>query len=183
MTLEAGSYPIGPETGQLLLRTGREGVAARAGHDLLITFESWTGQVVLRGVDPPAADVSVSVEIGSMKIIEGTGGVKPLSNRDRREITSTALRLLEAGKHPTATFTSTSVSGGSDGGAIEGMLTIRGKAVPVTIDVTGGDVWHGTTSVRHSAFGIKPHTAFFGALKVADELGIEVDVDLSASGS
>jgi polyisoprenoid-binding protein YceI len=178
VSLGAGTYAIGPQTGQLLLRTGREGMAARAGHDLVISFESWSGQVLLRSIDPVDAEVEVTVEIASIKILEGTGGVVPLTGRDRREITSTALRLLRADKHPRATFTSTSVSGATDGGSMQGTLTVGGQSTPVTIEVTGGGTWHGSTSVRQSAFGITPHKALLGALKVADEVRIDVDVDL-----
>jgi polyisoprenoid-binding protein YceI len=183
VNLGAGTYVIGPQTGQLLLHTSREGVAARVGHDLTITFESWSGRVAVRTVDPVEAEVEVTIEIGSMKILEGTGSVVPLTGRDRREITSTALRLLDAEKHPQARFTSTSVSGGADGGSIQGTLTIGGQAAPVTIDVTGNGTWRASTSVLQSAFGIKPYKAFFGALKLADEVGIEVAVDLRAPES
>jgi hypothetical protein len=33
--------------------------------------------------------------------------------------------------------------------------------------------------VVQSAFGIKPYTGFFGALKLRDEVGVEFEVDLS----
>ena len=36
MSLQAGTYRLGPEDGTLRVRTGRSGAAAKAGHDLLI---------------------------------------------------------------------------------------------------------------------------------------------------
>jgi hypothetical protein len=37
--------------------------------------------------------------------------------------------------------------------------------------------------VPQSAFGIKPYSGFFGALKLRDEVTVEFDVDLSKAQS
>lgn len=178
MTIPDGTFDIGPSTGDLLVRTGRDGVAARVGHDLTITFEKWSGRLTLRGDDLHSATVTATFETGSIKVLAGTGGALPLTIIDRREIRKTALRLLEADRHPTATFTSTSITRSGDGGRIEGTLTLRGVSAPVTIDVSpNGAGWHGSASIRQTSFGIKPYRAFLGALRLADEVGIEVDVD------
>ena len=43
----------------------------------------------------------------------------------------------------------------------------------------GSGRYRGTATVVQSAFGIKPYTGFFGALKLRDEVGVEFEVDLS----
>ena len=40
-----GRLRIGPGCGHLTIRTGREGVAARAGHDLTIDATGWSGEL------------------------------------------------------------------------------------------------------------------------------------------
>ena len=45
----AGNFRLGPDNGRVVLKTGRQGIAARAGHDLTIEVTRWSAQVdVLR---------------------------------------------------------------------------------------------------------------------------------------
>ena len=39
----------------------------------------------------------------------------------------------------------------------------------------------GTAVVKQTAFGMKPYTALFGALKVADDVRVEIDAALPQS--
>ena len=41
MSLQTGTYRLGPDDGTLSVRTGRTGAAAKAGHDLLIHVTAW----------------------------------------------------------------------------------------------------------------------------------------------
>jgi hypothetical protein len=43
--------------------------------------------------------------------------------------------------------------------------------------------YRGTATVAQSAFGIKPYTGLFGALKLRDEVVVEFEVDLSQAAS
>jgi glycine cleavage system protein P-like pyridoxal-binding family len=40
------------------------------------------------------------------------------------------------------------------------------------------DRYRATTAVAQSAHGIKPYSAFLGALKVRDDVEVEIEVDL-----
>jgi polyisoprenoid-binding protein YceI len=181
MPFEPGAYQIGPDTGALQVRTAREGVAARVGHDLLIAFSRWSGTVTVDGDDPATARVEIDIEMDSFEIVEGTRGVVPLTDSDRKDITATARRLLSVDGYPHARFASTRItsSGGHD--TLEGTLTLRGVSVQVLLDVaeTGPSAWRATTTVLQTAFGIKPYRAFFGALRLADPVAVEVAVDLA----
>jgi hypothetical protein len=42
--------------------------------------------------------------------------------------------------------------------------------------------YRGTGTLVQSAYGIKPYTGFFGALKVRDAVNIEVDAVIAGSG-
>jgi polyisoprenoid-binding protein YceI len=181
--MTAQRHTVGPDRGRLVLHTKRQGLAATAGHDLTIDVTRWSGEIEV-GDDPAASTVSVTVETGSLEVREGTGGVKPLTERDKREIAATMRRLLDSDRQPQAMFRSTRVVAGEGGGTIEGDLTLRGSTRPLTIEVTdsGGGHYHGTTSVLQTEFGIKPYVAFLGALKVADQVAVEVELDLSGDG-
>jgi polyisoprenoid-binding protein YceI len=170
---------MGPDNARLIVYTGREGVASRAGHDLKITFGSWSGQVDTAGDDLTQATVRAVVQLASIEILEGTGGVAPLTGRDRREITKTALRLLGAEAHPEVVFESTGVAADArqSSGTLDGTLTVAGVTAPVSLRVTSTDGgWHATTTLLQRSFGIEPYRAFFGALRLADDVRVEVDV-------
>ena len=69
----------------------------------------------------------------------------------------------------------------SDGGlAVTGDLSMGGKSKPVDFVVTGdGGQVNGSAKVKQSDWGIKPYSALFGALKVNDEVTVEVEGSLS----
>jgi polyisoprenoid-binding protein YceI len=175
------THDIGPQNGSLHVRTTRQGVASKVGHDLLIAFDRWSGKVDGED-DPTVASVEVDVDLRSMKIVEGTGGVAALSDGDRKDITATALRLLDVEHEPTARFVSTAIPASGDSATIEGTLALNGKSNPVTLDVTtvGPKAYRATGTVVQSQFGIKPYKAFFGALRLADQVTVEASVDLGA---
>lgn len=173
---------IGPDHGRLLLHTGRKGLAAQAGHDLTIEVTRWSGELVL-AEDVTQSSMTVTAELGSLRVLEGTGGAMPLSDRDKREIASTARKLLDTDRQPAARFTSASVTGDDQGGVVEGTLTILGQDHPFTLKVShpGEKRFTATGTVIQSEYGIKPYTAMFGALRLADPVGIEAEVDLSGN--
>jgi hypothetical protein len=43
--------------------------------------------------------------------------------------------------------------------------------------------YRGTATVVQSTFGLKPYVGFFGALKLKDEVGVEVEVTLPSPES
>jgi polyisoprenoid-binding protein YceI len=181
-----GNFKLGPGSGRVLLKTGRVGVAARAGHDLTIEVTNWSAVVEVPAEDAggvTAATVSADLDLSSLMVREGTGGVKPLTDSDRADIKKTMSGILGNG---TATFTSSRIIRiGATGGAIEGSLTLNGKSQPTRLQVsepTPGR-YRGTGTILQSAFGIKPYTGLFGALKLKDEVGVEFEVDLARAES
>lgn len=176
-----GSFRVGPQLGRLTLRTHRAGLAAQAGHDLTIELTRWEGDVVV-GEDPATSSIDVTADTGSIRVVAGTGGVKPLSDRDKQEIARTARQVLDSDRAPEARFVSSGVSvDGSGGAVVDGTLTLLGTPHPFRLDVTdlGAGRYRGTGTVVQSEYGIKPYTAFFGALKVADRVEVEAELDLS----
>lgn len=184
MSTSGKKHRIGPEWGRLVLRTSRAGIAAGAGHDLTIVVDRWSGVAAL-AEQPLASSIEVTVQVATLRVLEGTGGVKPLSDRDKREIAQTARRLLDTDRHPEARFVSTKVQESSGGGVIQGALTLRGRERPLELTVTalGDGHYRAVASVRQSDYGIKPYTAFLGTLKLADEVQVEAEVELSEQGT
>jgi polyisoprenoid-binding protein YceI len=182
MVVPPGSYHLGPEIGRILLRTGRDGLVAQAGHDLTIALTSWSGELTVGDQGVPTG-LEVRVRIDSLSVLEGTGGIRPLSDRDRRDIAVTARRLLGSDRHPEAVYTATDFKPADGGGVIEGMFTLAGSSQQLRLDVseTGRDRYRATTTVVQSAHAIRPYTAFLGTLKVRDAVDVEVEVDLSAA--
>ncbi len=181
MAVLAGRHQLGPDRGRIILRTFRDGLAAQAGHDLTIEATRWSA-VLGVNEDLSPADLDVRIDMGALVVRDGTGGVKPLSDRDRREIAVTARKVLASDRHPEAVFAAAGfepVAGG--GGEVSGTLTIRGQTRPLRIHVTptGADHYHAEAQVVQSDYGIKPYTAFLGALRVRDAVDIAVDLDLS----
>jgi len=191
-----GTFRLGPDTGRVVIKTSRAGLAARAGHDLTIEVTRWSAQVAVPAEGDgglAAATISAELDLGSLEVREGTGGAIPLTDRDRREIKNQMGKILGSG---TATFASSRIipsgsllaPGGTTppdppagGGAIEGTVTLNGQTQPARLQVTGSGSgrYRGSATLAQTGFGIKPYTGFFGALKLRDEVVVEFEVDLS----
>ena len=176
-----GSYTLGPESGQLLIKTGRTGLGARAGHDLTIEVTRWQAQATVDSAEVARSSVRVEADAGSFEVRSGTGGVKPLTDADRAEIKKTIRgKILRTGQYPTITFRSAQITGTPGSFSIDGDLTITGRTQPVTVHarVTDDHV-QGTAAIEQTRWGIRPYTAFLGALKLSDEVTVEFSIPTS----
>jgi hypothetical protein len=175
---------LGPEYGQLLIKTGRSGLGRRAGHDLTIEATRWSGILSLAGDARRVADatadgssVRVTVAVDGLIVLEGTGGVKPLTDQDRVKIVEDLCDVLEADRYPEITFVSTRVDGTATDATVEGELTVRGQSEPLQLRMRAQDGRVvGAATVKQTLWGIKPFSAFMGALKLADDVGVEFDL-------
>jgi len=134
-----------------------------------------------------AADLSpvsltVKVDIAVLIVRDGSGGLRPLTDKDKREIAVTARKVLSADRHPELTFAATDFDASPDGtgGTITGTLTLAGQSRPQQLQVTqvAPERYLATTTVRQTDFGIKPYSGFLGALKVSDPVDVEVELNL-----
>jgi polyisoprenoid-binding protein YceI len=182
MAANEGRHRLGPSGGRLTLRTYRSGLAAQAGHDLTIEITQWSGE--LDGDDGAPDRLEARINLDSLVIREGAGGLKPLTDRDRREIALTARKQLQADRYPEATFTAAQFApDDTGGGTIDGTLVLHGQSRPLTLTVSkaGEGRYRATATVVQSEFGIKPYSGMFGALKLRDAVDVEVDIGLSAA--
>lgn len=180
MSMTDGTHTLGPDTGRILVKTGRTGLGSKAGHDLTLEARRWSGTATVDTAEPANSSVAVDADVDSLEVLEGTGGVKPLTDSDRADISKTLRQeVLRSDRHPTIAFRSGRVGGNPESFTIEGELTVAGVTQPATLtgSIAGGRA-RGSTTVTQSRWGIKPYTAFFGALKLADDVTVEFDVSI-----
>lgn len=120
------------------------------------TFKDFEGTFSFDAANPEASKVNVTLKTASVD-----------TNHAERDKHLRSGDFLNVDKHPTATFTSTSVkSTGEDTADITGNLTLNGVTKPVVIAAKflgeGKDPWggyragfEGTTTIKMKDFGIK----------------------------
>jgi len=177
MSLTPGTHEVGPANGTLRVNTYREGMAQKVGHDLVINVEKWDGTVEV-GDDGKLTTVGLDADPKSLKVHEGKGGAKPLSDKDRGDIHK-GIDGKVLGGQP-ITFRSTAVEHSGSGLSVSGELTMAGTTKPASFQLELADDGrvNATLPVTQSEWGIKPYKALMGALKVRDEIEVVLDVPL-----
>ena len=171
MAIDPGTYTLGPANGELLVRTGRTGAAAKAGHDLTIEVSSWHATLEV-GREAEQSSLTLEADGGSLVVREGKGGISALGDDDKQGIRDTIDQ--EVLKRTRVSFHSTAVQSAAGGLAIQGELELMGRRAPLQFDLTDGDAGVITASavVKQSDWGMKPYSALFGTLKVADAVEV-----------
>jgi hypothetical protein len=168
---------FGPENGTLTVRTKRTGVASKAGHDLLIEVTSWSATLD-PDVDPA---LKLTADSRSLRVVEGTGGMQALDADDKAGIDQTIDE--EVLKGTAIEFRSSTVELDGRLVRVDGELELAGARHPIGFELTTADDGRlsGSATVRQSDWGMKPYSALFGTLKIADE--VEVAIDTGPDGS
>jgi len=180
MTIKPGTYQLGPADGMLRVKTGRQGMASKVGHDLTLEATNWKATVTV-DADAGRSQVQATVEPRSLEVVAATGGAKPVSDKDKKDIMKNIAGLLG---NNSITFQSTQVQVRNDSSvAVVGNLAIAGQSRQVTLDLRlapggGAASLSGRVPIVQSSFGIKPFTAMMGALKVKDEVEVDLEVRL-----
>jgi len=182
MSIPAGSYKLGPENGTVSVRTERRGAAAKAGHDLVIHVTSWEATLEV-GADPAETRIELDADAESLVVREGSGGMQSLGEDDKASIKQSidddVLRRKEI------RFRSSEVQSADDGDklTVRGELTLVGNSHPVVFELVAGDGGElsGSVRLKQTDWGIKPYSALFGALKVADEVEVAIEAILPSS--
>jgi hypothetical protein len=172
------SHQFGPDNATLTVRTSRTGAAAKAGHDLLIEVTSWSATFD-PGADPA---IALSADPRSLRVREGSGGMQALDDDDRAGIEQTIDDEVLRGTP--IEFRSTSVKPGAGGGVrVQGELELAGQRRPLSFELAAGEDGRltGTAVVTQSEWGMKPYSALFGTLKVADDVEVAIDTGSHAS--
>ena len=169
MSIPEGTHTIGPSNGSLQVKTGREGAAAKAGHDLTLGINSW--EATIEGGDSPS--IQLTADPNSFEVIEGHGGAKPLGDKDKADIKkSIGGKVLGSDQ---ITFTSSEVTDSE----AKGDLSIAGKGQVVSVPISvSADKISGSFTLSQADYGIKQFKALMGALKVKDQITVEFEGNL-----
>jgi len=179
--MQTGTHTVGPDNATLQVKTYREGMAAKAGHDLVTEVTSWKATVEV-GDGPGELSVELNADPRSLEVRTGTGGAKPLNDKDRDDISKSIDDKVLKGQ--AITFSSTSAEGGAGGPlSMSGEVSMNGETRPVSFQLESGSDGKvkGTIPLTQSELGIKPYKGLMGALKVRDEVEIVLDAQLPPS--
>jgi len=169
----AGTWSIDPVHAQVAFVGRHFGLTKVRG-----IFGGVTGDVVIAD-DVTDSTVSVRIDMASV-----TTGDASRDDHLRSE------ELLNVGEHPTATFQSSSISVDGSSGSMDGILTMRGvaKAVSLDIDFVGyaRDPWEddrvvfsASGKVNREDWGVNWNMILeAGGLLVSKEIRIEIEVEL-----
>lgn len=141
-----------------------------AGHDLLLYVCAWNGTLTIGDDGAPAA-AELAADATSLRVQEGTGGMKALDEDDKANIHQTIDdEVLE---RCDIAYRSSAVHGTR----VEGELTLAGRTRPLELELAIADDGEvtATATVTQSEWGIKPYSALFGTLKVLDDVEIEIE--------
>jgi polyisoprenoid-binding protein YceI len=173
VSLRAGIHELGPDTASLVVKTYREGLAAKAGHDLIIDVTQW-GATLEVGEDLSRSSLELHADARSLYPREGLRGVKPLTDKDRDEVLKNIDEKVLGGEP--ISFRSTAVEATDGGGRLQvrGELIIHGQSRPASFELSVGADGHvtGTARLVQSEWGIKPYRGLMGALKVRDSVEV-----------
>jgi polyisoprenoid-binding protein YceI len=176
VSIDPGTYTLGPDDGTLAVRTGRTGAAAKAGHDLLIEVTAWEATVAVG----ETSSVELTADPRSLRVRAGSGGMQALGDDDMANIEKTIDDDVLEGR--AIAFRSTTVKAADGKLDVEGELTLADTTRPVAFAVTVDDGRLSAVAVvKQTDFGIKPYSTLFGALKVVDEVTVQLDADLPQS--
>ncbi len=169
------TWTLDASEGELHLHTGVTGRAARMGHRLTIAMTRWHATVSWAGAEPTGMELAV--EADSLEVLRGEGGVKGLSGPEKTLVRSNALKSLDTGRFPDIRYAAHTIDKTDDGYRLTGKLEIRGKTRDHEIDLRTedlGDSWRmsAESTVRQTAYGIKPFSLLMGSVQVADDVSV-----------
>jgi polyisoprenoid-binding protein YceI len=183
MAITPGTYDLGPQDGRLTIHTRKTGAASKAGHNLLIEAQTW-GATAQFAPDLAQSVLELTADSRSLIVREGTGGMTSLSDEDKSGISQTIEQ--EVLKATPISFRSTAVRPDGDNrlrvtGDLELVNTIN--LVAFDLDVSDDGRVTGTATIKQTEWGMKPYSALFGTLKVADEVQVTIDAKLRPAES
>lgn len=181
-------FRIDPAATHVTVRVGRSGIFGFAGHDHEVVAPAVQGAISVDRSDISRSNVSLEFDAAALKV---TGKDEPPDDVPEVQRVMLSDRVLDVKRYPTITFHSRSIAveqRSSDRMTLRltGDLTLHGVTKSVTVPLNarvGPDLitGEGKTTVRQTAFDIRPVTAGAGSVKVKDE--VEVIFSITARRS
>lgn len=191
----AAEYVIDPARTLLVVKTQKAGPASAMAHNHVIAAQEFSGMVTFDASTPESAGIRMEVNTRSLVVDDPQlrkrfGETSVLSEKDRAEVAANmrGADQLDIARFPTMGFQSTRVAKQADGRfLITGNLTLHGTTRQVTFPATvesDSQSFRGKGSLvfKQSSFGWKPYSAFFGAVRNADEVTLHLDIVATRRG-
>jgi polyisoprenoid-binding protein YceI len=172
MSLSPGTHHLGPADATLAVHTTRTGAAAKAGHNLVIEVDAWDATIEVG----EQTTIALTADAGSLRVIEGHGGMQSLGDDDKANIKGTIDDEILKGTQ--IAFSSTTVEASDDATLhVEGELTLMGASQPLSFDLQVGDdgSLEASAVVTQTRWGMKPYSTLFGTLKVGDDVTVTLN--------
>jgi hypothetical protein len=176
MGLESGTHTLGPGDGTLTVLTGKGGAAAKAGHNLVIEVARWSAKLeVAEGIS-----MALMADPRSLRVVDGSGGISPLGDEEKQGIKQTIDE--EVLKGLPIRFRSSSVHSAGSRLDVQGELELMKVRHPIEFALNVGDDGRltGSAMVKQTDWKMKPFSALFGTLKVADVVEVTIDALIPA---
>jgi polyisoprenoid-binding protein YceI len=161
---------------ECLVFTFKEGLLSKIAHDLKVSVTRFS-------VDLTPTSVRAEFDASSLRVVsamkDGTENPGALSDADKSKIADQiAKEVLHADQHPSAVFTSRSVTRRPDGGySIDGDLSLHGVTKPLHAETQFEANRQVVSLELHQPdYGITPFRAMIGTLKVKAELIVRLSV-------
>ncbi len=158
--------------GTISVFTFKDGILARAAHDLALRMERF--EITLDG-----DHVTAVLPLDALEVIGPVeGGVVRTDRYDaaqRAEVEQTMHgEVLHSTRHPMARFGGRAVADGA-GFHVDGQLELCGRTTTLSFDVRrDGDLYRARFEIAPSRWGISPYKALLGAIKLKDAVRIEL---------
>src|SRR5262249_40473635 len=151
------------------------GAAAKAGHNLTIEVTRWTGTLDVGDT----ITMSLTADARSLRVLDGAGGMSALDDDDKQGITQTIDE--EALKGLPIAFHSSSVTVSGTRLDVTGELELMRFKAPLefALNLVDGQLT-GSAMVQQTKWKMKPFSALFGTLKVADVVEVQIDARVPA---
>lgn len=158
--------------GTISVFTFKDGILARAAHDLALRMGEF--EIALDGDRVTAVMPLEGLDV--VGPVEG-GVVRPerYDASQRAEILRNMHGdVLRSARYPTARFTGRAIPDGT-GFKVDGQLELAGRTTTLSFDVQcNGDVYRARFEMPPSRWGIQPYKALLGAIKLKDNVRIEL---------
>ncbi len=154
----------------ITIHVHKAGLLSRFGHNHTVM-----APVSKVTIDPEAMSVEIVVLSKEMKVTD-----TEVSDKDRAQIQADMLgpKVLNAARFPEIRFKSSRIEPAGGGHFhVTGTLDLHGVSKEVALEMTGGpDHYQGKTKLKQTDFGIEPISVAGGAVKVKDELDLDLDI-------
>jgi hypothetical protein len=158
--------------GTIRVFTFKDGILARAAHDLQVRMEQFDigleGDSVLAELQLKSLFVDGPVEGGTVRPEQYDAG--------KRADVEKAMHgeVLHTDKNPTARFSGKATPKG-DGFTVSGDLQLAGKTAPLSFEVRNeGGTYRSEFEIQPSQWGIAQYKALLGAIRLKDVIRIEL---------